>query len=178
MANFVSKSLQEIKEILIGNPRFKSFTHQQIHHEIYNRGTLNFNQMTSLSKMEREALNSKFKIEYPQVLKEQKSVDGTIKWLLGFDENETSIETVFIPDLLKSGEPSQFGTLCVSSQVGCSLKCSFCHTGTQKFKRNLTSSEIVGQVMHAMQSLGDFPLSGTKAKRVDNIVFMVGCLLS
>ncbi len=128
---------------------------QQLWNWIYIRGVTRFDQMTSVSKDLRAALERYFTLDRPEVVAEQVSADGTRKWLLrlpGEHEGERphEVECVYIPD---SGR----ATLCVSSQVGCTLTCSFCHTGTQRLVRNLTAGEIVGQVMVARDRLGDWP---------------------
>jgi 23S rRNA (adenine2503-C2)-methyltransferase len=132
---------------------------QQLWHWIYFRGLTSFDAMTSVSKELRAALSERFTLERPEVVAEQVSVDGTRKWLLrlpgetqgtGIGERPHEVECVYIPD-------TERGTLCVSSQVGCTLTCSFCHTGTQRLVRNLTADEIVGQVMMARDRLGDWP---------------------
>ena len=132
---------------------------QQLWHWIYFRGLTSFAAMTSMSKDLRAALAQRFTLARPDVVAEQLSVDGTRKWLLrlpGEIEGESphDVECVYIPD-------SERGTLCVSSQVGCTLTCTFCHTGTQRLVRNLTAGEIVGQVMVARDRLGDWP-GGTR----------------
>jgi 23S rRNA (adenine2503-C2)-methyltransferase len=127
----------------------------QLWNWIYVRGVTRFDQMTSVSKDLRAALDEHFTLERPEVVAEQVSVDGTRKWLLRLPgehagERPHEVECVYIPE---SGR----ATLCVSSQVGCTLTCSFCHTGTQRLVRNLTPGEIVGQVMVARDRLGDWP---------------------
>jgi 23S rRNA (adenine2503-C2)-methyltransferase len=130
----------------------------QLWHWMYLRGASSFAQMTNVSKDMRSELENHFAIGRPEIVTEQVSVDGTRKWLLRFPPRgagrPVEVETVYIPE---EGR----GTLCVSSQVGCTLTCSFCHTGTQKLVRNLTAEEIVGQIMVARERLGDFPLPGT-----------------
>ena len=128
---------------------------QQIWNWLYVRGATGFEQMTSVSKELRAALAEKFTLARPEVVAEQVSVDGTRKWLLRLPgenagERPHEVECVYIPE-------TDRGTLCVSSQVGCTLTCSFCHTGTQRLVRNLTAGEIVGQVMVARDRLGDWP---------------------
>ena len=128
---------------------------QQLWSWIYIRGVSRFDDMTSVSKELRTALQSCFTLDRPEVVAEQVSADGTRKWLLrlpGEHEGERphEVECVYIPDTGRA-------TLCVSSQVGCTLTCSFCHTGTQRLVRNLTAGEIVGQVMVARDRLGDWP---------------------
>ena len=128
---------------------------QQLWHWIYVRGAQDFSQMTSVSKELRALLDAHFTLARPEVVAEQVSVDGTRKWLLRLPgehagERPHEVECVYIPD-------TDRGTLCVSSQVGCTLTCTFCHTGTQRLVRNLTPGEIVGQVMVARDRLGDWP---------------------
>ena len=132
---------------------------QQLWHWIYFRGLTSFDAMTSVSQELRSALSERFTLERPEAVAEQVSVDGTRKWLFRLPgetqgERPHEVECVYIPD-------TDRGTLCVSSQVGCTLTCSFCHTGTQRLVRNLTADEIVGQVMMAKDRLGDWP-GGTR----------------
>src|SRR3954453_5043015 len=127
---------------------------QQLWHCIYVRGAQSFDQMTSVSKEVRATLDQHYTLARPEVVAEQVSVDGTRKWLLRLPgevegERPHEVECVYIPE-------SDRGTLCISSQVGCTLTCSFCHTGTQRLVRNLTPGEIVGQVMVARDRLGDY----------------------
>ena len=128
---------------------------QQIWHWLYVRGAMRFDQMTNVSKELHAALDRHFTLARPEVVAEQVSVDGTRKWLIRLPgeiagERPHEVECVYIPE-------SDRGTLCLSSQVGCTLNCSFCHTGTQRLVRNLTAGEIVGQVMIARDRLGDWP---------------------
>jgi 23S rRNA (adenine2503-C2)-methyltransferase len=146
---------------------------QQLWHWIYVRGATRFDVMTSVSKEMRALLEQHFTLARPEVVAEQISVDGTRKWLLrlpGETEGERphEVECVYIPD-------GDRGTLCVSSQVGCTLTCTFCHTGTQRLVRNLTAGEIVGQVMVARDRLNDWvdaQSDGCKSRLVTNIVMM------
>ena len=152
---------------------------QQIWHWIYVRGAQSFEQMTSVSKELRAELDAHYTLARPEVVAEQVSVDGTRKWLLRLPgetpgERPHEVECVYIPE-------TDRGTLCLSSQVGCTLSCTFCHTGTQRLVRNLTPGEIVGQVMVARDRLGDFlgaeratgPGLPTEGERfVSNIVMM------
>ncbi|AHB47307.1 50S rRNA methyltransferase [Hyphomicrobium nitrativorans NL23] len=122
---------------------------------IYVSGVTSFDQMTDVSKTLRQALEDRFTLDRPEIVTEQVSVDGTRKWLLrlprrGHEARAPEIETVYIPE-------SDRGTLCISSQVGCTLTCSFCHTGTQKLVRNLEASEIVAQILLARDRIGDWP---------------------
>ncbi|RGP40324.1 23S rRNA (adenine(2503)-C(2))-methyltransferase [Altererythrobacter insulae] len=122
---------------------------KQVFHWIYHRGVSEFAEMTDISKTMRPWLTERFVIARPDVVEAQHSTDGTRKWLLETADGH-EYEMVFIPD-------ADRGTLCVSSQVGCTLNCTFCHTGTMKLVRNLTPGEIVGQVMLARDALGEWP---------------------
>jgi len=151
----------------------------QLWHWIYLRGATEFAEMTNVSKHLRAQLEEAYSLARPEIVMEQVSQDGTRKWLLRFPadipgEKPHDIETVYIPE-------SDRGTLCVSSQVGCTLNCSFCHTGTQRLVRNLSAAEIVAQVMVARDRLGDYPgreratgpgLPTEGERLVTNIVFM------
>jgi 23S rRNA (adenine2503-C2)-methyltransferase len=139
------------------------FRASQLWHWIYHRGATDFGVMTSLSKSFRDKLAASYVLERPIVSRKSASVDGTQKWLLRYPDGE-EIETVHIPE-------EDRGTLCVSSQVGCTLTCSFCHTGTQRLVRNLTAEEIVGQVMIARDALGEWP-SPQDDRQVTNLVLM------
>ena len=122
---------------------------KQVYHWLYHRGVTEFAAMTDIAKTMRPWLEERFVIGRPDVVEAQHSVDGTRKWLLRTADGH-DFEMVFIPD-------ADRGTLCVSSQVGCTLNCRFCHTGTMKLVRNLTPGEIVGQVMLARDALGEWP---------------------
>ncbi|WP_372423993.1 23S rRNA (adenine(2503)-C(2))-methyltransferase RlmN [Salinarimonas chemoclinalis] len=151
----------------------------QIWHWIYLRGARDFGAMTNVSKHLRALLAEHYTLARPEVVSEQVSKDGTRKWLVrmpstGPFDKGAEIECVYIPE-------SDRGTLCVSSQVGCTLTCSFCHTGTQKLVRNLTSAEIVAQLVVARDRLGDWPdasppegafVPSDGGRFVTNIVFM------
>jgi 23S rRNA (adenine2503-C2)-methyltransferase len=125
---------------------------KQIWHWIYHRGVSDFAIMSDIAKAQREWLAAHFVITRPEVVEAQVSTDGTRKWLLRTHDGH-DYEMVFIPD-------ADRGTLCVSSQVGCTLNCRFCHTGTMKLVRNLEPAEIVGQVMLARDALGEWPKEG------------------
>jgi 23S rRNA (adenine2503-C2)-methyltransferase len=144
----------------LGEPAFRA---RQLWHWIYHRGATDFAAMTSLAKDFRERLGARYVIARPQVTVARQSVDGTRKWLLKFEDGQ-EIETVHIPE-------EDRGTLCVSSQVGCTLSCKFCHTGTQKLVRNLEAAEILGQVMMARDALGEWP-SPKDERLLSNIVMM------
>jgi 23S rRNA (adenine2503-C2)-methyltransferase len=144
----------------IGAEKFRS---RQLWQWIYNRGATEFAAMTSLSKSFRAALAERYVVGRPGVTRDLASIDGTRKWLLRFWDGQ-EVESVHIPE-------DDRGTLCVSSQVGCTLTCKFCHTGTQKLVRNLTSAEITGQVMLARDKLGEWP-SPAEDRQLTNIVMM------
>ncbi|WP_027555360.1 23S rRNA (adenine(2503)-C(2))-methyltransferase RlmN [Bradyrhizobium sp. Cp5.3] len=143
---------------------------QQLWHWIYFRGARNFDEMTSISKTIRTELSERFTVDRPEVVAEQISNDGTRKWLLRLPSGDNvekahEVECVYIPE-------TDRGTLCVSSQVGCTLNCAFCHTGTQRLVRNLTAGEIVGQVMVARDRLNDWADRENGTRLVTNIVMM------
>ena len=148
---------------------------QQIWQWLYVRGAQSFDAMTTLPKDLRAALAERFTLDRPEVAAEQVSVDGTRKWLLRLpgeiDGRPHEVECVYIPE-------ADRGTLCISSQVGCTLNCLFCHTGTQRLVRNLTASEIAGQVVLARDRLGDWqraaPATGEPEKRLISNVVMMG----
>ncbi|HQV03657.1 MULTISPECIES: 23S rRNA (adenine(2503)-C(2))-methyltransferase RlmN [unclassified Novosphingobium] len=125
---------------------------KQVFHWLYHRGVTDFDAMTDIAKTMRPWLSERFVIGRPEIVEAQHSSDGTRKWLLKTDDDQ-EYEMVFIPD-------ADRGTLCVSSQVGCTLNCRFCHTGTMRLVRNLTPGEIVGQVMLARDALGEWPRAG------------------
>jgi 23S rRNA (adenine2503-C2)-methyltransferase len=139
---------------------------------LYVRGLTDFPAMTDIAKGLRGELAESFTLERPEIVTEQVSVDGTRKWLLRLEDGK-EVETVYIPE-------EDRGTLCISSQVGCTLTCSFCHTGTQRLVRNLTASEIVGQIMLARDRLGDWPGASAEDQRglpdserkITNVVLM------
>jgi 23S rRNA (adenine2503-C2)-methyltransferase len=137
---------------------------RQIWQWIYHRGIADFAAMTNLARDYRTLLAAHFTAERPQIVTRQVSADGTRKYLLRIDGGH-EIETVYIPE-------EDRGTLCVSSQVGCTLTCSFCHTGTQRLVRNLTAAEIVGQILVARDDLGDWGRAPVEKRLVSNIVLM------
>ena len=139
----------------------KPFRAQQILKWVYHHAETDFGAMTDLGVALREKLNRIAEIKLPEIIREQRSSDGTVKWLIGF-HGGNAVETVYIP------EPKR-GTLCVSSQVGCALNCSFCSTGAQGFARNLSTGEIIGQVWLAAQALGH---ERNGRRRITNIVMM------
>ena len=144
-------------------PKQAKLRAKQIWHWIYNRGVSDFEAMTDIAKAQKPWLIERFAITRPEVVEAQVSTDGTRKWLLKTHDGH-EFEMVFIPD-------ADRGTLCVSSQVGCTLNCRFCHTGTMQLVRNLEPNEIVGQVMLARDALGEWP-SSPDGRMLTNIVMM------
>jgi 23S rRNA (adenine2503-C2)-methyltransferase len=144
-------------------PKQAKLRAKQLWHWIYNRGVSDFGAMTDVAKAQQPWFAERFVISRPEVIEAQVSSDGTRKWLLRTHDGN-DFEMVFIPD-------ADRGTLCVSSQVGCTLNCTFCHTGTMRLVRNLEPSEIVGQVMLARDSLGEWP-SQPEGRMLTNIVMM------
>ena len=160
--NLVGLDREELTAELaaIGEPAFRA---RQLWHWIYYRGETDFEKMTTLAKALRAKLAEHFVVGRPHVARELISFDTSRKWLLRFDDGNEA-ETVFIPE-------EDRGALCVSSQVGCTLTCTFCHTGTQKLVRNLTAAEIVGQMMVARDAVGEWP-SPKDGRLLSNIVMM------
>jgi 23S rRNA (adenine2503-C2)-methyltransferase len=175
----VGLSREDLAAILerVGVPeKQRKMRMRQLWHWIYQRGVTDFAKMTDVSKELRTKLEDVFTIGRPEIVTEQISTDGTRKWLLRLAPDEKGarheIETVYIPE-------EDRGTLCISSQVGCTLTCSFCHTGTQKLVRNLTAGEIAGQIMLARDRIQDWPddiAANTKppssGRYVTNVVLM------
>lgn len=168
--NLVGMTREAMRDALIaiGTPEKQAKMRVgQIWQWIYNWGVRDFEAMTNLSKAFRADLAEHFVVEVPEVVTKQVSTDGTRKYLVRIAGGH-EVEVVYIPE-------EDRGTLCVSSQVGCTLTCSFCHTGTQKLVRNLTAGEIIGQVMVARDDLDEWPKSGTRtyeARLLSNIVLM------
>jgi 23S rRNA (adenine2503-C2)-methyltransferase len=161
--NLVGLSRDQLKGTLT-EAGLEPFRARQVWQWIYWHGVTDFGLMTNIARKTRDKLAELFVIERPQIVTEQRSVDGTRKWLLRFpDGNEA--ETVNIPE-------DDRGSVCVSSQVGCTLSCSFCHTGTQPLVRNLTPDEIVGQFMVARDSYGEWPTPTETTRMLSNIVMM------
>jgi len=161
--NLVGLSRAELKALLAEHG-LEPFRAGQIWHWIYWHGVRDFAAMSTIARKTRERLEELFVLERPQIAVEQRSVDGTRKWLLRLvDGNE--VECVNIPE-------ADRGSVCVSSQVGCTLTCSFCHTGTQPLVRNLTAAEIVGQFMVARDSYGEWPTPIETTRMLSNIVMM------
>ena len=165
--SLVGLTLEELREAAIGagvEPAKARMRARQLWRWVYHYGVTDFAAMTDIAKEVRAALAERHTLERPQIVERQVSIDGTRKWLLRLEGGQ-EVETVFIPDVARSG------ALCVSSQVGCTLTCTFCHTGTQRLVRNLTHAEIVAQVMVARDDLGEWPTSNEN-RRLTNIVFM------
>ena len=139
----------------------KPFRADQLVKWIYHFGEDNFDNMTNINKKLREKLKAVAEIKAPEVAVEQRSADGTIKWAMQVGEQQ--VETVYIPEADRA-------TLCVSSQVGCALACTFCSTAQQGFNRNLTVSEIIGQVWRASKIIGNFGVTGVRP--ITNVVMM------
>ena len=160
--DLIGLSRARIADLLVGaglDAKAARLRAKQVFHWLYHRGVTEFEAMTDIAKTMRPWLAARFVIGRPEIVEAQHSIDGTRKWLLRTaDDHE--FEMVFIPDETR-------GTLCVSSQVGCTLNCRFCHTGTMRLVRNLTPGEIVGQVMLARDALGEWP-KGSMAGFGDN----------
>jgi 23S rRNA (adenine2503-C2)-methyltransferase len=153
---------EELSQYLEEN-NFPKFRLLQIWNWLYHHGVHSFDQMVNIPLAMRKHLEESFVIERPQVVTAQVSSDGTQKWLIRFHDKQEA-ETVHIPE-------ADRGTLCVSSQIGCTLSCKFCYTGTQTLVRNLSSAEIVGQMMLARDIFGEWP-SPVGSRHVSNIVMM------
>jgi len=164
--NLIGMSRADMETALaeMGEPRFRA---DQLFQWVYNRGVTDFDAMTNMAKPLRAALAERFSISRPMVSRDLDSIDGTHKWLIKLaDGNE--IESVHIPE-------EDRGTLCMSSQIGCTLNCKFCHTGTQRLVRNLGTAEIVGQIMVARDHLGEWPSAEQPTiyeRKLPNIVMM------
>jgi 23S rRNA (adenine2503-C2)-methyltransferase len=166
LAGLIGLSLPELAHTLrgVGEPeRTAPLRARQLWHWLYHRGVTDPALMTTLPMPLRERLAQRYRIERPDIVAEQASVDGTRKWLLRFADGR-QVETVYIP------EPDR-GALCISTQVGCSLTCSFCHTGTMPLVRNLRADEIIAQVLVARDALGEWP-TRSGARRLSHIVVM------
>ena len=168
--NLVGLTRAQMRDVLIehGTPEKQAKMRVgQIWQWIYEKGVRNFAVMSNLAKTYRSELAEHFVIEVPEVVSKQVSLDGTRKYLMRIAGGH-EVETVYIPE-------EDRGTLCISSQVGCTLTCSFCHTGTQKLVRNLTTAEIIGQVLVARDDLGEWPEPGApknETRLLSNIVLM------
>jgi 23S rRNA (adenine2503-C2)-methyltransferase len=164
--NLIGLTRPELAQALVAageRPESVKMRSQQLWHWLYFRGAGDFPAMTSIAKTMRSRLAEHFTLTRPQVARAEISQDGTRKWLLRFADGE-EVESVHIPE---DGR----GALCVSSQVGCTLNCRFCHTGTQRLVRNLTAAEIVGQLLVARDALGEWP-SPKDGRMISNIVMM------
>ena len=155
-------SYSELKDAVL-RMNLPNFRAKQIWSWIWRHGLTDFQDMSNISKPIRSLLTRHLIISRPTISRRHKSKDGTIKWLLRLSDGQ-EVETVYIPE-------KDRGTICVSSQVGCTLTCSFCHTGTQRLVRNLTVAEICGQILLAMDEIGDWP-AGKLNRRLTNVVLM------
>ncbi|MCR9089183.1 MAG: 23S rRNA (adenine(2503)-C(2))-methyltransferase RlmN [Rhodobacteraceae bacterium] len=171
LVNLVGLTRDALRAALIdaGTPEKQArMRANQLWQWIYQKGVRDFADMTNLAKPYRAELSEAFEIRVPEVARREVSADGTRKYLVRIDGGH-EVETVYIPE-------ADRGTLCISSQVGCTLTCSFCHTGTQRLVRNLTPGEIIGQVMLARDDLGEWPAPGRNPKDetrlLSNIVLM------
>lgn len=168
LTNLTGLSRAELAQALIEaevvRPEKAKMRAGQLWRWMHHYGVTDFAQMTDVAKETRAALAEKFSLARPEVVERQVSKDGTRKWLIRMAPG-IEVETVYIPDVGRAG------ALCVSSQVGCTLNCTFCHTGTQALVRNLTAAEIVAQVQVARDDLGEWP-SPKEDRRLSNIVFM------
>ena len=158
--NLMDLTRQQMREFFaeLGEKPFRA---DQLVEWIYHFGEVNFDNMTNINKKLREKLKAVAEIKAPEVAVEQRSADGTIKWAMQVGEQQ--VETVYIPEADRA-------TLCVSSQVGCALACTFCSTAQQGFNRNLTVSEIIGQVWRASKIIGNFGVTGVRP--ITNVVMM------
>jgi 23S rRNA (adenine2503-C2)-methyltransferase len=164
LAGLSLPALKAEMEAMGVDPKKSGMRAKQLRRWIHHFGTQDFTDMTDVAKELRAQLAERYILTRPEIADHQVSRDGTQKWLTRFGPGIEG-ESVFIPDVGKAG------ALCVSSQVGCTLNCTFCHTGTQKLVRNLTAQEIVAQVLIARDELGEWPTS-TENRRLTNIVFM------
>ena len=169
-ANLAGLGREALRQALIGagvEDKKARMRATQLWRWIYHYGVTDFAKMTDVAKELRAILGEKFVLDRAEIRAAQVSVDGTRKWLIGYGPN-VEAESVFIPDVGKAG------ALCVSSQVGCTLTCTFCHTGTQPLVRNLTPDEIVGQFMVARDSYGEWPTPTADAQRMLSNIVMMG----
>jgi 23S rRNA (adenine2503-C2)-methyltransferase len=169
--NLAGLSREALRAVLAGSgvaaPEKARMRAGQLWRWIHHYGATSFEPMSDIAKEARAALAERFVVERPQIVERQVSKDGTRKWLIRFAPG-IEAETVFIPEVAASRGQ---GALCVSSQVGCTLNCTFCHTGTQPLVRNLTAAEIVAQVQVARDDLGEWP-SPREDRKLSNVVFM------
>lgn len=161
--NLIGMSREDLTKAItdLGHPAFRV---KQLWHWLYYQGVTDFDAMSNLSKDFRASLAEAFELRRPAISQALNSSDGTAKWLLKYPDGQET-ETVHIPEANR-------GTLCVSSQVGCTLTCKFCHTGTQRLVRNLTSEEILGQYMLARDAFGEWSMPPGSSRVVSNVVMM------
>lgn len=163
MQELIGLKIEDLKE-KFANISDKKFLANQVYAWLYHQGVTDFDDMSNISKKTVERLKENFTILRPNIVKDLVSRDGTRKWLIDFGLN-SQIEMVYIPT-------SDRGTLCISSQIGCTLTCKFCHTGTQMLVRNLSGAEIITQFMLAKDKLDDWKMGDKKGRKITNIVFM------
>ena len=161
--NLVGLSREEL-EAEVTSLQLPKFRAKQIWQWIYNHGKTDFADFRTLAKPIREQLAELYVVDRPIITASQNSADGTAKWLLKFPDGQ-EVESVHIPE-------ADRGTLCVSSQVGCTLTCKFCHTGTQRLVRNLSAAEIVGQLLIARDAFGEWPTPSDVSRQISNVVLM------
>ncbi len=163
MQNLIGLSKEELNAQLIELGE-KPFRTKQLWHWLYHQGETDFSKMSTLAKPFQAKLADLYTAQHPKIVTEQTSVDGTRKWLVEFSDGK-QVECVYIPE-------EDRGAVCISTQVGCAQGCKFCHTGTQKMMRNLTSGEIVGQFMCARDSYNEWPTPTDETRYLSNIVVM------
>lgn len=166
--NLIGLTLNELQQELATVPGAKPYTAKQVWSFLYRHGCKDFDLMSNIPKSVIANLKQHYEINYGEIKLDKMSTDGTRKFLIGYDTKAHPshiIESVIIPETKRA-------TLCLSSQIGCSLACTFCHTGTQKLQRSLTAAEVVGQYMIAAHSQSDFPLDATTRRSLSNLVFM------
>ena len=163
----VGLSRAELEAVLV-EAGMEKFRARQVFHWIYFQGVTDFARMSSIAKPAQARLAERLVIGRPEIARDEHSEDGTRKWLLRFRDAQEA-ETVYIPG---THVEDARGAVCISSQVGCTLTCRFCHTGTQKLVRNLGSAEIIGQFMAARDAYGEWPTPQSEARKLSNIVLM------
>ena len=171
--SLVGESSGTLKAVLekVGEPASRTrMRARQIHHWLYHQGVSAFDAMTTLPAGLRDQLESDYRLDRPDIVDEQRSTDGTTKWLLRFEDGQ-DVEMVHIPNVQQGGPDVERGALCISSQVGCSLACTFCHTGTMPLVRNLGVGDILAQILVARDRLGEWPTPKGQ-RRISHIVMM------
>ncbi len=171
MIGLDDEALQDALADLGEAPKSRRMRARQLGHWLYHRGATSFEAMTTLPRDLRERLGERFRIDRPAIAEERRSVDGTTKWLLRFEDGQ-EVEMVHIPNVQQGGpDDVERGALCVSSQVGCSLACTFCHTGTMPLVRNLGADDILSQILVARDRFEEWPTPKGQ-RRISHIVMM------